>query len=141
MKRIVIIIMMHLIFLTKLSAPTSCMLMLIKVAPLQLNYDDLIEAIYFVESSFNPYAFNQKENAHGGLQIRKIRLDDYNKKTGKNYQIKDLYNIEISKEIFLFYARKLKDYETISKKWNGSGPLTEKYWEKVKTYLETKKLK
>ncbi len=126
---------------TKLGAPNPCLVTILKDPPLQRSFDDLIEAIYYVESRFNPHAYNDKEKAYGGLQIRKIRLDDYNKKTGKNYKIEDLYNFEISKEIFLYYANKLKDYETISKKWNGSGYLTEIYWEKVKTYLETKNFK
>jgi hypothetical protein len=77
------------------------------------------------------------EEAIGAFQIRPIRLLDYNQRTGKNYKIEDCYNFEISKEIFLYYAGKIgsREYETIARKWNGSGVTTLDYWEKVKSYM------
>jgi hypothetical protein len=100
-------------------------------------YENLINAIVMVESSGNTFAFNCDEEAIGAFQIRPIRLQDYNQRTGKNYQEKDLYNFEISKEIFLYYASEIgyPDYEAIARHWNGSGKATFKYWEKVKSYL------
>lgn len=49
----------------------------------------------------------------------------------------DCYNFQISKEIFLYYARQTgyPDYETIARNWNGSGNTTLDYWEKVKSNL------
>ena len=50
--------------------------------------------------------------------------------------MKDLYDYNISEEIFLYYATCIGfDLETIAKNWNGSGPKTITYWKKVKQYL------
>jgi hypothetical protein len=100
-------------------------------------YDRLVNAIVEVESKGDPFAWNCDEEAIGAFQIRPVRLMDFNERTGKNYQELDLYNFEISKEIFLYYAKKIgyPDYESIAKKWNGSGKLTISYWQKVKSFL------
>jgi hypothetical protein len=100
-------------------------------------FERLMTAIIKVESSGDTLAINCDEEAVGAFQIRPIRLLDYNQRTGKNYKEDDLYNIEISKEIFLYYARKIgfHDFESIAKSWNGSGKLTISYWQKVKSYL------
>lgn len=106
-----------------------------KITP---NLDPLIDAIFWVEAQYDTLAYNPVEQATGGLQIRPIRLEDYNKRTGKDYQMKDMFNFEISKEVFLYYARQIgfDDWETIARKWNGSGPKTIEYWEKVQTRLK-----
>jgi hypothetical protein len=100
-------------------------------------YERLMKAVMMVESSGDTLAINCDEEAIGAFQIRPIRLLDFNQRTGKNYKENDLYNIEISKEIFLYYAKKIgyPDFESISKNWNGSGKLTASYWEKVKALL------
>jgi hypothetical protein len=100
-------------------------------------YDIFIKAVIQVESSGDTLAYNVDEEAIGAFQIRPIRLLDYNQRTGKNYKKEDCYNFEISKEIFLYYAGKigLQNYETIARKWNGSGVTTLDYWKKVKSYL------
>jgi hypothetical protein len=100
-------------------------------------YERLIKAVIQVESAGDTFAFNLSEEAAGAFQIRPIRLLDYYQRTGNNYQIEDCYNFEISKEIFLYYARQIgyPDYETIARNWNGSGNITLDYWEKVKSNL------
>jgi hypothetical protein len=82
-------------------------------------------------------AFNINEEAVGGLQIRPIRLLDYNQRTGKNYKMKDCYDFRISKEIFLYFAKLsgTNDYESIARSWNGSGITTLSYWVRVKSFL------
>jgi hypothetical protein len=62
---------------------------------------------------------------------------DYNQRTGSKYILEDCYDIEISKKIFMYYARKnrYQDYELIARSWNGSGLLTMDYWERIKAYL------
>jgi hypothetical protein len=98
----------------------------------------LWEATIAVESSNNPHAFNQKEKAIGIVQIRPIRLKDFNKRTGKHYKPIDCYNIKISKEIWSYYANKFppNDYESISRSWNGKGRKTSVYWGKIKKHLK-----
>ncbi len=100
-------------------------------------YERLIKAVVKVESAGNTLAYNLIEEAVGAFQIRPIRILDYNRRTGKNYKIENCYNFDISKEVFLYYARKIgyPDYETIARNWNGSGETTQGYWEKVKLNL------
>ena len=103
----------------------------------RLLFDKIIKAVIQVESLGNTKAYNLKEEAAGAFQIRPIRLRDYNQRTGSNYTLEDCYNYEISKKIFLFYAKRIgyPHYELIARKWNGSGKATIAYWGKVKTHL------
>ena len=97
------------------------------------SYDVLIHAIVKVESDGNDLAFNPGELATGAFQIRPIKLLDYNMRTGSTYILTDMYDYDISKKIFLHHASKYGyDFERIAKAWNGSGPMTELYWQKVK---------
>jgi hypothetical protein len=100
-------------------------------------YDRLIKAIVKVESAGDTLAYNLSEEAVGAFQIRPIRLLDYYQRTGIIYKSKDCYNFEISKEVFLYYARQTgyPDYEMIARNWNGSGNATLDYWKKVKSNL------
>jgi hypothetical protein len=100
-------------------------------------YKRLIYAIGMVETKLDTFAYNPVEKAVGYFQIRPVRLEDYNKRTGKNYKLKDMYNYSISEKIFLYYAHQLGPYnfEKISRRWNGSGPKTYHYWNRVKKYL------
>ena len=105
------------------------------------GYSDLIYAINMVEAridslSYNIYAYNEAEGAIGAFQIRQCRLDEYNRLTGNNIMPNDLYDYNQSLQIFIYFARAYgNDYEKIAKRWNGSGPMTEIYWQKVKAYL------
>lgn len=107
------------------------------------SYTPLIDAMFTYEASRNPFAHNDLEDAHGGLQIRQGRLDDYNTCNGTNYTLDDCYNFELSKKIFLYFTNhtlsgKLipyKTWEQAAKDWNGSGKATEIYWENVKNLI------
>jgi hypothetical protein len=100
-------------------------------------YDRILNAVLMVESAGDTLAFNLSEEAVGGLQIRPIRLRDYNQRTGKDYKIEECYNFRISKEIFLYYAELYgyNDPESIARNWNGSGIATFHYWNKVRLLL------
>jgi hypothetical protein len=108
-----------------------------KMLPEPDIFEKLIYAIVMVECSGDTLAINHDEEAYGAFQIRPIRLHDYNKRTGKNYKIEDCLSYEISKEIFLYYAKNMgyPDFQTIARSWNGSGKMTLVYWEKVKKLL------
>jgi hypothetical protein len=97
----------------------------------------LMEAMSVVESNQNAFAVNIEEQAYGLLQIRQCKLDDYNKAVGKNYNLTDLFNTELSKIIFYWHCGQYSpyDFETIARVWNGSGEMTKVYWEKVKREL------
>ncbi len=131
MKKILITIL--LLLSAKLLAPDIPGQWLGRIEPINW-YDPLINAIHQVETSGDDEAFNPEEEARGPLQIRPIRLNDYVKRTGKDYHSWDCYDWNISREIFLFYAQG-KTYERASRDWNGKWSLTEGYWKRVKYYL------
>jgi hypothetical protein len=97
-------------------------------------YDPLIDAIFKYESNYNELAYNEKENAVGGLQIRQCRIDHYNQLSGKKYTLNDMYDFNKAKEVFLLFA-KGKTFEQAAKDWNGHGPMTEIYWNEVRQLL------
>ncbi len=110
----------------------------IEIKPPISPFKALLEATAFIESSGDPNALNRKEMAFGLYQIRAIRLRDYNQRTGKSYSLQDCYNIEISKEIYLYYASKFhpSDLEHIARSWNGTGQKTVEYWHKIEKHLK-----
>lgn len=131
----VLVVFMSLIFFPAF-APDMKVAYICSAMPVDA-YDRLVKAIVQVESAGDTLAYNLLEEAVGAFQIRPIRLFDYYRRTGINYKLKDCHNFEISKEIFLYYARLTgyPDYETIARNWNGSGNATLDYWKKVKSNL------
>ena len=98
-------------------------------------FERLSWAVTIVESSGNNMALNEKEMAFGAFQIRQCLLSDFNRLSGKDYKLSEMYEYEKAKEVFIFFACMYMDFEIISKKWNGSGKQTEVYWQKVKVLL------
>jgi hypothetical protein len=90
-----------------------------------------------VETMGNTLAYNEFENAVGIFQIRQVRIDEYNRRTGNNYCLEDMYDPRLSEKVFLYFASLAGPYkfEKIAKAWNGSGPMTELYWKRIKEYL------
>ncbi len=134
-KKITLILTM-LIISAKLFAPSGNIVVLGRQVPVN-PYRQLIYAIGKVETDLDTLAYNPVEDAVGFFQIRPIRLNDYNKKTGSNIRMKDLYNYNISEKIFIYYAENSVSHnpEMIAKSWNGSGRMTIDYWNRVKKYL------
>ena len=97
----------------------------------------LLRATAIIESGNNHLAYNAQERATGLLQIRPIRLLDYNQRTGSHYTMNDLYDPKISKKIWLFYARKFSvyDFEGISRSWNCN---SRAYWMKINKEITKK---
>jgi hypothetical protein len=96
------------------------------------------KAVCAVESKSNPLYHNEHENAVGVAQIRQIRVDDYNLRTGSYIKLEDCYNVEVSRRIFMYYAELygVDHMDEAIKRWNGSGEKTDKYLEKVKQQLK-----
>jgi hypothetical protein len=117
-------------------APRDESILIFENPPIE-PYQKLMHAIGMVETFNDTTAYNPFEEAAGFLQIRPVRVEDYNARTGSNYSIKDMYNYEISEKVFLYYASQIGpyNYERIAKKWNGSGKMTIQYWEQVKRHL------
>jgi hypothetical protein len=100
-------------------------------------FSALMYATAMVETMGNPLIYNELENAVGIFQIRQVRVDEYNRRTGSNYVLADMVDVKLSEKVFLYFASRYKPHELerISKAWNGSGPMTELYWKRIKEYL------
>jgi hypothetical protein len=116
---------------TSIYIPTSQVV----IDPNWIDYNPLADAIYMKESTCNPLAYNPKEQAFGGFQIRQEKLNDYNLANSTNYKLEDCYNYDLSRRIFLYFAEKEGNFEKAAKKWNGSGPKVIDYWKDVKKLL------
>lgn len=133
----IILALCFLLLTTKVIAPDIKTLAIEESQPIEIIYERLMMAILEVESSGDTLAYNAIEDAYGPFQIRPIRLNDYNKRTGKKYRMNDCYTLKVSREVFLYYAKMIgPDYETVAKRWNGSGIMTIEYWAKVKAAME-----
>lgn len=100
-------------------------------------FSDLMYATAMVETMGNPLAYNEFENAVGIFQIRQVKIDEYNRRTRSNYVLSDMFDPGLSEKVFLYFAARYGPYniERIAKAWNGSGPMTELYWKRIKEYL------
>lgn len=107
------------------------------------NYEPLMDAIYHYETHYNSLAVNSLEEAYGGFQIRQNRLNHYNKLNSTNYTLKDCFDLEVSRKIFLYFTNhnangkpiQPKSWEQAAKNWNGGGPKTITYWNEVKKLI------
>jgi hypothetical protein len=60
-----------------------------------------------------------------------------------NYTLEDMFNFTKAKEVFLYFATHNnkgkvvhgKSYEQVAKNWNGSGPLTVRYWTAIQDLI------
>jgi hypothetical protein len=100
-------------------------------------FTDLLYATAMVETMGNTSAYNELENAVGIYQIRQVRIDEFNRRTGSNYNLTDMFDPELSAKVYLYFASLAGPYnlERIARAWNGSGPMTELYWRRIKEYL------
>ena len=119
----------------KLLAPYNERSVVIFIPDEITRYESLIKAVVRVESNGDNFAINVKEQAIGAFQIRQCRIEHFNQLSGKNYKLEEMFDYSKAREVFLFFAKRLKDNERIAKRWNGSGPMTEVYWNKVKKLL------
>ncbi len=135
-KKIAIITLLFISVPYRASSPSFNSIFIFAREPVE-PYKKLMHAVGTVETMNNPLCYNPLEEAAGYFQIRPIRLEDYNRRTGSKYTTKDLFNYEISERIFLYFADLIGPYdmEQIARKWNGSGIMTTYYWERIKEYL------
>jgi hypothetical protein len=136
LRKIVFITLLLLSFASRVSAPSRESLIILDSRSIE-PYKRLIHAIGMVETRRDTLAYNPIEEAAGYFQIRPIRLEDYNKRTGSKYKMKDMFNYKISEKIFLYFADQIGpyDFEKIARNWNGSGHMTINYWKRIKQYL------
>jgi hypothetical protein len=131
-----ILIIGFLLLTQKALAPNVSIITIRALEPVN-PYEKIIKAIIQVESAGDTLAINPVEEAFGAFQIRPIRIEDYNQRTGNNFKAGNCIDYDLSRKVFLFYAERIgfRNYEAIARKWNGSGQKTIEYWERVKKYL------
>jgi hypothetical protein len=135
-KKIVFITLLLLSLSYRASSPSINGFIIYAPPPVE-PYKRLIFAVGTVETMNDTLSYNPIEEAAGYFQIRPIRLQDYNRRTGSKYTTKDLFNYEISEKIFLYFADLIGpyDFEQIARKWNGSGDMTTYYWKRIRELL------
>ena len=86
-------------------------------------WNPVIEAIAKVESDRNPKAVSPSGAYIGYLQISKTVVDDVNEYLGKKvYTYKDRFDIEKSKEMFVYIQRRYNPEKNVEKAiriWQG----------------------
>ena len=101
-------------------------------------YAKIWEAVKWVETR-NRDTINYHEQAYGRGQIRRDKLKDYNKANGTKYRLTDCMNEKTSKKIFYWHMRQYDDKMLAVRRWNGSGPKSYEYLNKVKKRLNSAK--
>jgi hypothetical protein len=143
--RMMMIITILIFFWTWLAAPPNREVYILSHEPVR-PYEAIWNATCKVESDFNSLAVGDrhlKEWSYGIAQLRRVRIEDFNKRTGSSYTINDAFSPEISKRIFLYYATEIGPYdmEKVARCWN-SGPKgmskksTVKYWQLIQKHLQ-----
>lgn len=108
------------------------------------KWDDIIEAIAFIESGHDSTLVSPNGKHVGYLQISKILVDDCNQKANyKKYRYKDRLSKEKSIQMFHDIQRHYNpnnDIEKAIRLWNGgigySVSGTQEYYMKVMNYLK-----
>ena len=143
MKKLIIMVSLclWLFHLPAAYAPERKALIILKTERLN-PYEQIWKAVCMEESRMDSLAYNPEDphgGSHGISQIGVVRLNDYNSLTDSRYTVEDLYNPAISKKIFMYYAVRIgfRDYETIIRKWNGSGIQTYYYLKRVLKHLNS----
>ena len=104
-------------------------------------FENIFKAVCRVESNGDSKAYHMEKDGHpaiGIAQIREIRVREYNRLTGADYKLSDMYSPEISRKVFMFYAQSYGVYrmDEFIRSWNGKGKATIKYLAKVKKQLK-----
>ena len=135
MKKLIIVTFLSLFSLLGESPPIKTLI--IEAKPCFKPLERLWTVSGTVESLNDNHALNRLEMAYGVVQIRPIRIKDYNRRNKTHYKMRDCFDPKISKKIYNYYASKFypTDYEAIAKSWNGRGKSNKVYWAKIKSEL------
>jgi hypothetical protein len=111
--------------------------------------NSILDALIYVESSYNDSAYRASEDAVGCLQIRKTMVNDVNRilnrqKSPVRFTYNDRWSRNKSIQMFNIYCKhyNLITPEEIARCWNGgprgiNNPATVGYWEKVKNKINS----
>lgn len=120
---------------TSLAAPPAQSIVIIQSEAVN-PYEKIWQAVCEVESNFDPLAYNPIEGACGISQIREVRLNDYNIRFKKKVPQIALFDVEISKSIFMAYMSEYNpdDIKGMAICWNGVS-VKNKYYAKIQKAL------
>lgn len=118
----------------KVPAPAFVSIAIAETKPINL-FEIYYRAVCEVESGSNPYKVNFDEGSIGILQIRTIKLNDYNRIAKKDIALNELFMPSVSKSIFMFHCSRYDKIEIAIRKWNGKLSLTDGYWAKIQATL------
>jgi hypothetical protein len=135
MKKLILVLILILLTFPVI-APVYKSFVISKPVPVE-PYKKLIYAVGMVEGKGDTATYNELEMAAGYFQIRPVRVEDYNNRTGSHYTLDDMFSYEISEKVFLYFATQIGPYdlEKIARNWNGRGVRTIEYWKKIKKFL------
>ena len=114
-----------------------------------INENQMLSALMYVESSNNDSAYNASEDAVGCLQIRKTMVNDVNRilrkqKSPVRFTYEDRWSRYKSIKMFQVYCRyyNLTTAEEIARCWNGgprgiNNPATVRYWNKLQNRINS----
>ena len=125
------------LFTLQLKAPADGRVVIIKDDPVR-PYERASKAVDIVETNCDPFAIGDttlQSWSYGIKQIRQIKLDWYNDRTGNQYTLKDCFDVSVSNEIFMYHMMQYNDINLAIRRWNGSGKKTYKYLAKVSKHL------
>ena len=131
------VLLMTSLSLSLSAPPAEYQPVILQTEPLN-RLEAIWQAVIMVESGGNPDAWVIDTNSKpsiGIAQIQQSRVEHFNRLTGEKYKHEDCFDPDISKEIFMFFARRIGNEKEIICRWNGSGPMTEIYYEKVLKHL------
>jgi len=135
--RMLTLISILILFTLQLKAPADGRVVIIKDDPVR-PYERASKAVDIVETNCDPFAIGDttlQSWSYGIKQIRQIKLDWYNDRTGNQYTLKDCFDVSVSNEIFMYHMMQYNDINLAIRRWNGSGKKTYKYLAKVSKHL------
>ena len=125
----------------KLSAPPSGAVAIFET-PGYNPFESLWNATCIVESGKDRFAIGDNGKSWGIAQIQQSRLNDYFNRTGIRYTLQDMFDVQKSRQIFMFYAGLHGPYqqERICRMWNGGWNYqriraTKVYYRKIQAHL------
>ena len=114
-----------------------------------MTWIKILSAIAMIESSGNPNAVNEKEQAFGLYQLRQIYIDDVNRVYETDFTHQDAFNVDKAERIVKLYttywckkrnlpitAENIARFHNGGSGWIFKPHLTDGYWKKVKTEME-----
>ena len=126
----------------KLSAPPSGTVAIFD-DPGVNPFQSLWEATCIVESGKDRFAIGDNGKSYGIAQIQQSRLNDYFNRTGIRYTLQDMFDVEKSRQIFMFYAQLhgLYQVEALCREWNGGNDwrqikATKVYYRKIQKLIK-----